>query len=221
MLRNQRRDFQELQETLEQAYAALRKAHAAYKEVRGTPAEAGRAERVAEMKPAREAEREDARRNEEKRRERFEHSTPRKPMEGTKEKGREQQKSPTKLTKPHKRKGQTPKAAILEWRSLVEEQLADHAEMTSFPSPPSIGGCYSDGCVAKSHDRISVSYDCQIEVAFDNADVNLKLERLRWHPDKFSACKEEMRDEWVKGAGEVFRVVNGMYEASKSAGKQR
>ena len=96
--------------------------------------------------------------------------------------------------------------------------------MTTFPAPPAIGVCLSKiSCAAKASDRKLVACDCQVEAAFANLDIGskfeqaeyLKTERTRWHPDKFSACCEGEREGWVKMAGEVFKVVNGMYEKKK------
>lgn len=216
VLRNQRRDCEELKETFDEAYVALSKARIAWEDIRGTPAEAKQAKKAAEAQAAREAEREDARRYEEKRYERFEHTTPPKSKQSSGDKKKRKQKSPTTTPKTRERKGKTPKAIILDWRIEVDKQLANYSAMTSFPSPPSIGGCVKDSCVAKAADRILVSCDCQIEAAFDNAEVNLKVERLGWHPDKFAGCTEEKREEWGRMAGEVFRVVNGMFEVARA-----
>jgi hypothetical protein len=41
--------------------------------------------------------------------------------------------------------------------------------------------------------------------------VRLKGERLRWYPDRFSRCKEELRDEFCGKATEVFVVLDRLY----------
>lgn len=44
----------------------------------------------------------------------------------------------------------------------------------------------------------------------------LRIQRVKWHPDRFSACPGPYREAYKGMAGEVFVVVNEVYEKKMS-----
>ena len=52
-------------------------------------------------------------------------------------------------------------------------------------------------------------------------NVQSKTERLRWHPDRFAACKEEYKERFQAMAGEVFKVINKMFEEDRDGKRAR
>ena len=97
------------------------------------------------------------------------------------------------------------------WREAVDVAFADHAGMVSFPEPPATGECGNKACVQDG--RLLKACGCQIARAFFETGVDLKKDRLRWHPDKFNWHAE--RDEMVAKADAVSKVVNRLYELEK------
>lgn len=96
-------------------------------------------------------------------------------------------------------------AAIRTWREAVDAAFEDLDNISAFPEPPAVGlrgnaACKQDGRALKA-----CAY--QIARAFREAGVDLKTERRRLHPDRFSR-----RPEMVRMAAEVFKVVNHLYE---------
>lgn len=83
-------------------------------------------------------------------------------------------------------------SSIKAWRQAVEAAFADYANITVFSEPPAIGHCMDAWC--KHGERKLKACACQIERAFREAKVNFKLERVRWHPDRFSKCENAEMD---------------------------
>ena len=46
----------------------------------------------------------------------------------------------------------------------------------------------------------------------------LRIQRIKWHPDRFSACPGPYVEAYKKMAGEVFVVVNEVYEKKMMGG---
>lgn len=89
------------------------------------------------------------------------------------------------------------------WRALTEGCFKNYAAMDKFPLPPTIS------CNVHRRDPCS----CSIKAAFETLpNLNLKKERFKWHPDKFSACKPENKDGFQKEAQKIFVVLEAMYE---------
>lgn len=101
-------------------------------------------------------------------------------------------------------------SSIRAWRQAVKVAFADYANIKMFPEPPAIGHCEEASC--RHGERKLKACACKVKRAFRKAKVNCKLERVRWHPDRFSRCQNA---EMVKQAEEVFKVVSRLYEAEK------
>lgn len=97
------------------------------------------------------------------------------------------------------------------WREDMAAAFADYSRMESFPTPPALGPCSSTiACGAET--RMLKPCRCQIRHAFTTTNIqNLKMERLRWHPDRFAKAPEEVREYCQKAANEIFIVVDRMY----------
>jgi hypothetical protein len=46
-------------------------------------------------------------------------------------------------------------------------------------------------------------------------NLNAKRERLRWHPDKFAACRASLQEDFKKIASEIFVVLDKMYRENQ------
>ncbi|KAK4609420.1 hypothetical protein CLAFUR4_14505 [Fulvia fulva] len=98
------------------------------------------------------------------------------------------------------------------WRTFSLNCFADYSKVLTFPAPP--GGCCSSAeCQAAAENRVLEACDCHIRLAFRNARVtNFRMERLKWHPDRFGQCVDEKRAEFERKAKEMFVVVDGLYQ---------
>jgi hypothetical protein len=100
------------------------------------------------------------------------------------------------------------------WRPTVSIALVDRSTMTVFPDPPS-RWCPDLTCRKNSSTRKLAACPHNLEKTL-SADPafpdSLKVERLRWHPDKFSKCPEDVRELFRAKASEIFVVVNRLYQ---------
>ncbi|KAK4619895.1 hypothetical protein CLAFUW4_11409 [Fulvia fulva] len=101
-------------------------------------------------------------------------------------------------------------AACTTWRAAVEVAFNDYASIKDFPQPPVSGTCVKASC--KAEKRALRACACDVQKALRAGRVELKRERNGWHPDKFSGCDEERREEWQRMAKEMFQVVSVMYQ---------
>ena len=114
------------------------------------------------------------------------------------------------------------------WYENASAAFADYSKMKSFPAPPAPRfTCTKPVCIRGKGARALELCACDVEKAFkmlqststSGAPPKLVLskERLKWHPDRFSKCPEELRADFQKKAKEVFVVVDRMYAAEKAA----
>ncbi|KAK0249078.1 hypothetical protein B0A54_15779 [Friedmanniomyces endolithicus] len=127
---------------------------------------------------------------------------------------------------------------LQEWRNTVEEAFTDYPSITStnFPAPPPLraGGTHALNCPdrdasqpthaqvctnprkhghasasegRKRDDRPIEACECAVRAAF-RGEVNLRVERLRWSPERFPV---EVRVQ----VRYVFEVVEGMFELAR------
>lgn len=95
-----------------------------------------------------------------------------------------------------------------EWREFAGRCFADYSKMDKFPAPPA-RACGSKSCMATKSSRVLKACPCNIAAAFEAfSDIKVKVERVRWHPDKFSKRPEEHREVFQKMASEVFVILN-------------
>lgn len=106
------------------------------------------------------------------------------------------------------------------WKYEVDVAFTDYANIQIFPSPPAgPAPCPKPTCAAKERE-LDVC-DCQIQRVFAVLGADLKAERRAWHPDRFAACTEEKRQEFMAKAKEVFQVVDRMYVVRKARQAQQ
>lgn len=95
---------------------------------------------------------------------------------------------------------------------------ADISAMTMLPDPPVFFYCLRLSCIAAQPTRALRACDCNVEADFRSIyGLDLKTERLRWHPDRFAKCPEEYKEEFMRKGNEVLEVLNRMYEQSRWA----
>ncbi|KAK4570368.1 hypothetical protein LTR86_002448 [Recurvomyces mirabilis] len=100
------------------------------------------------------------------------------------------------------------RAGIVAFHQKAKEALADYGSILVFPDPPS-EPCGNVSCAATAPTRALRACRCNImRVFFGISD--LKKVRRSWHPDRFSAEKPEVREEYKKKAGEIFVVLSEM-----------
>lgn len=102
------------------------------------------------------------------------------------------------------------------WRKLVDIALSDYTALHVFPAPPA-RPCMKNECPSKTQQgRTLTVCDCVFKEAFSGlSKQELKMERVRWHPDKFARCPEQHRELFQKMAQEIFVVVDNMYQKAK------
>jgi hypothetical protein len=102
---------------------------------------------------------------------------------------------------------------VLEHRNKIES-VAD------FPQPPLPNDelCEEDACKRTQGARKLRACKHTIERVFRDAEMGRKykytdiiaFERVRWHPDRFSQCKAEIRKEIQDMAAELFTIIDGL-----------
>lgn len=95
------------------------------------------------------------------------------------------------------------------WRRTVQNAFADLPNMHTCPSPPA-SACFKLSCLKEKRSLHACSWN--IRSAFlHTSGLDLKTERLMWHPDRFSVCPEEHREAFKRMAQEVIVVVDAMW----------
>lgn len=90
------------------------------------------------------------------------------------------------------------------WMNYAHHCFQNYSAIDRFPIPPPLT-CGNPDCEATSSQRPFLACEHTIRASFGIAGItNLKRERLRWHPDKFSACKSNLQESFKKMASEVF-----------------
>ncbi|EME88648.1 uncharacterized protein MYCFIDRAFT_80020 [Pseudocercospora fijiensis CIRAD86] len=117
---------------------------------------------------------------------------------------------------PHRANPQHDPEIYKAWRQDAEEAFKDYTTMEVFPTPPFPDViCNKPACILSRATRALKICSCDIEKAVKGAGRPIKEERKCWHPDKFSMCREEVREEFQAKAKEVFQVVVRMYAVEK------
>lgn len=103
-----------------------------------------------------------------------------------------------------------PEQTIAQWRTMTETLFANYSTMQTFPQPP-VRRCLNTSCTNVTRSLRACIHS--IEDAFWRIpNLNIKKERLRWHPDRFSSCPEQHRELFQKMAQEVFVVLEERYQ---------
>ncbi|KAI7360826.1 hypothetical protein KC354_g8561 [Hortaea werneckii] len=120
----------------------------------------------------------------------------------------------------------TPTQATLEWRArFLHPWPTDfYRSLRAFPAPPPIP-CPTFPCCPRTNNSTTTTKilnvcDVFLRETFEALSRDeLRDQRIKWHPDRFSACPEGegggYREAFQKMAGEVFVVVNGIFERKK------
>ncbi|KAK4956756.1 hypothetical protein LTR10_006284 [Elasticomyces elasticus] len=100
---------------------------------------------------------------------------------------------------------------IQEWYAACADAFQDKASMKEFPQAPS-EPCSEAGCAANEKTRALRACRCNITKIFSSrSKAELKMDRIRYHPDKFSTVPVQHRDQIQQAAKEIFSVVQDMY----------
>lgn len=106
-----------------------------------------------------------------------------------------------------------PASAFAAWKAEVEKSFLDLSTMSDFPTFPS-SSCAKLTCSSSAKNRKLEACGCDIEAAFRTTigfPASLKTERIRWHPDKFARCPEDLRGDFIAMACEVFVVIERLH----------
>lgn len=103
--------------------------------------------------------------------------------------------------------------AVCDWRRETEFCFADYSKITRFPSLPKIVKCSNQSCRVGTCESLE-GCKCNIEACFRLIpQLDPSTERLRWHPDRFSACDECCRDTFRDKAHVIFVVLHELHLA--------
>jgi hypothetical protein len=108
-----------------------------------------------------------------------------------------------KRPQPSQQKLRTTADDVKRWRDVADAFFKTPG--LPFPEPPA-QPCGQIACQSQS--RALKACGCNITKALRSVAMDLKKERLRWHPDKFAT-------EHQKKAQEIFVVVQAMFEKSQ------
>ncbi|CAK1363403.1 uncharacterized protein RHO25_006402 [Cercospora beticola] len=107
---------------------------------------------------------------------------------------------------------------ITDWRQHVALAFANYSAMQTFPAPPA-APCGKPECHLTRELRTLEACKCNVQACIRRAGLvskaQLKSERLKWHPDRFAACPEGVREQFAKMGREVFVVVDGMFQGEE------
>ncbi|KJY01674.1 hypothetical protein TI39_contig283g00012 [Zymoseptoria brevis] len=106
------------------------------------------------------------------------------------------------------------RAAVDAWWTSVDTALKDYTIIRKFPGPPG-GLCGRLGCQAKASQRALTACEHMVKNALIVANPDLRKMRLRFHPDRFSACPGDRREEFKKMASEIFVVIEELIAEKK------
>ncbi|KAK3063990.1 hypothetical protein LTS18_011117 [Coniosporium uncinatum] len=105
-------------------------------------------------------------------------------------------------------------------RSTV--MLANPESMDFFPEPPPMIECRKAHPSCRDEERLLKCCPCDVkslfELGYRESGIGvekkqwLKVERRKWHPDRFSRCGEAVREEYVGKATEMFQVLGWCVE---------
>lgn len=97
-----------------------------------------------------------------------------------------------------------------DWLDACSAAFADKQQLRIFPELP-VQPCENEACAAEKEGRALKACKCNLHDIFKGR-ATLKVDRLQFHPDKFSSCPADVRAEMVQKATEVFVVVDGMFQ---------
>lgn len=107
--------------------------------------------------------------------------------------------------------GRPTPAGVAFYFSRLDFAFVNIANLTDLPEPPAFT-CMNRECETRKHERALAACACNIRTLF--AGRNVKAERLRFHPDKFSSVAVEVREMIQRKAKEMFVTLDTMYRES-------
>lgn len=127
----------------------------------------------------------------------------------------------TRGPKPFVRPGTLPPSSHIDyWFCEVELALKDPTTVTTFPEPPH----FLCAPAAEKCPRAALGLCvCCIEDLFRSSSERmeeLKTLRLKFHPDKFARCPEDVREQVQAEAAEVFKIVDRLWREQEERRKQ-
>ncbi|TKA36290.1 hypothetical protein B0A54_13224 [Friedmanniomyces endolithicus] len=105
--------------------------------------------------------------------------------------------------------------SIQQWHEACTLAFKDKPLLRAFPPPPS-EPCGDARCRAER--RVLEACYCNIRKAFKGR-ADLRGDRVNFHPDRFMRVPGDVRERVRRAAGEVFVVVNGMFQEVDEEGK--
>ncbi|KAK4547654.1 hypothetical protein LTR36_000611 [Oleoguttula mirabilis] len=97
---------------------------------------------------------------------------------------------------------------IQEWHQACVTAFLDKPNLRAFPQPPA-EPCTNESCASENGCALKAC-KCNLRKIF-SGPRSLKQDRLKFHPDRFASCPEDVRDEIQQKAKEVFVVVDAMF----------
>lgn len=122
--------------------------------------------------------------------------------------------STTRGPRPFVRPGTLPPQSQIDaFFHAVDLALADPSTVTRFPQPPPfLCAAHADACPKVALGLCA----CCIESLFTSSSARmeeLKTLRLKFHPDKFSRCDEQVRQKVQAEASEVFKIADALWRS--------
>lgn len=100
---------------------------------------------------------------------------------------------------------------VPEWRACTDACFANYSTMECFPYPP------RSACTKQCAKQWK-ECNCYILAAVQAIpNLNLRKERVRWHPDRFEQCRDDKKEEFKSAAEKIFVVLSDMIEAAESS----
>ena len=99
------------------------------------------------------------------------------------------------------------------WYEETNAACKNPASMREFPQPPS-WDCGNVSCRAERPSRALHACKCNLTALFRECP-SLKAERVKFHPDKFSRCPADVKQEIQKAAAEVFVIVDQLLQQQR------
>lgn len=116
------------------------------------------------------------------------------------------------------RRGRPEQSVIEAWFEEIDRALANPSKLRAFPQPPR-WVCERERAGGPCAKHAFWLCGCVLSSLFQGRD--LKAERFRFHPDKYSRVPEAARQAVQREAGEMFKWVDGMYADSQARGERR
>ncbi|KXS93882.1 hypothetical protein AC578_5496 [Pseudocercospora eumusae] len=110
---------------------------------------------------------------------------------------------------------QSERDQVEEWYQSTEVAFKNYSQIQIFPTPPALYHCDKDCCrrTVYAVERLALGMcPCELKEVFYiyltcHKDFDPNKEKKRWHPDRFSGCRDKRMQEMAK---EIFVVLEEM-----------